>query len=87
MRPWKCRTAAIVCAFLISVTLTTQSHSETATRSTLALTYREGSGTQVDMVGRDVRKGTLGRAEVKRSEGRTRVKLNVDALPHPQSLG
>jgi outer membrane protein OmpA-like peptidoglycan-associated protein len=87
MRPWKCHTAAIVCAFLISVTLTTPSGAETANRSTLALTYREGSGTQVDMVGTDTLKGTLGRADVKRSEGRTRVKLKVDALPHPQSLG
>jgi outer membrane protein OmpA-like peptidoglycan-associated protein len=87
MRPWKCHTAVVVCAFLVSVTLTTQSHAQTATRSTLALTYREGSGTQVDMVGTDTLKGTLGRAAVKRSEGRTRIKLELEALPHPQSLG
>jgi outer membrane protein OmpA-like peptidoglycan-associated protein len=87
MRRWKCHTAVIVCALLISATLTIQSRAETGTRSTLALTYREGSGTQVDMVGTDTLTGTLGRADVKRSEGRTRVKLKVDALPHPQSLG
>ncbi|HET9317720.1 MAG TPA: hypothetical protein VFQ51_19155, partial [Vicinamibacteria bacterium] len=61
---------------------------EVDTRSTLALTYREGSGTQVDMIGTSAPGGTLGKAEVKRGEGRTRVKLKVDEkLPHPQALG
>jgi outer membrane protein OmpA-like peptidoglycan-associated protein len=87
MRLWKRHTAVVVSSFLISVGLVTQSRAEVDTRSTLALTYREGSGTQVDMVGADMVKGTLGRADVKRSEGRTRVKLKLDALPHPQSLG
>jgi outer membrane protein OmpA-like peptidoglycan-associated protein len=54
-------------------------------RTTLALTYREGQGTQVDMVG--VNAPMRGRADVKRTEGRTRVKLRMEPLPHPQSLG
>jgi outer membrane protein OmpA-like peptidoglycan-associated protein len=87
MRLWKRHAAVVVCAFLISVGVTPQSQAETDTRHTLALTYREGSGTRVAIVGADTLKGTLGRADVKRSQGRTRVKLKLDALPHPQSLG
>lgn len=54
-------------------------------RSTLALTYNEGQGSEVDMVGVDTAR--LGEADVKRKEGRTRVKLEMESLAHPQSLG
>jgi outer membrane protein OmpA-like peptidoglycan-associated protein len=54
--------------------------------STLALSFREGQGSEVDIVG--VGSGNrLGEADVKRSQGRTRIKLSLDQkLPHPQSL-
>src|SRR4030095_2754613 len=42
---------------------------------------------QVDMLGVGRNPGNLGRADVKRSEGRTRVKLKLEPLPHPQSFG
>jgi outer membrane protein OmpA-like peptidoglycan-associated protein len=54
-------------------------------RSTLALTYREGQGSEVDLVG--VNAAVRGEADVKRKEGRTQVKLRMEPLPHPQSLG
>ena len=87
MKLWKRDTAVVVSSFLITVGLHAPLRAEVATRSTLALTYREGSGTQVDLVGRGQPAGTIGKADVKRSEGRTRVKLKLEALPHPQSLG
>ena len=63
-------------------------HAEaTAARSTLALTYREGQGSTVLIEGRGSLSGQLGRADVKRTEGRTRVKVKLDALPNPQTLG
>jgi outer membrane protein OmpA-like peptidoglycan-associated protein len=59
----------------------------TAARSTLALTYREGQGSTVLIDGRGALSGQLGRADVKRNSGRTRVKLKLDSLPNPQTLG
>jgi len=56
-------------------------------RSTLAITYREGSSTHVDMRGAGTRANVEGKADVSRKNGRTRVKLHMDSLPHPQSLG
>src|SRR5262245_2588776 len=56
-------------------------------RSTLAITYGEGSSTRVNMMGVAVRAGRLGDAHVHRKQGRTNVRLSMDELPHPQSLG
>lgn len=57
-------------------------------RSTLALTFREGQGTDVALIGVAPRAGVVGKADVKRNEGRTRIKLDMqEPLPHPQSLG
>lgn len=56
-------------------------------RSALAVTYAEGSSTRVDMVGSAARPGSRGEARVTRQQGRTRVRLHMDALPHPQALG
>jgi outer membrane protein OmpA-like peptidoglycan-associated protein len=56
--------------------------------STVALTFREGDSTRVDMVGVMPRLGRIGDAEIKRHEGRTRIKLDMDkSLKNPQSLG
>jgi outer membrane protein OmpA-like peptidoglycan-associated protein len=87
MRLSKRDTAVVVSSFLLSLGLSGTARGEVETRSTLALTYREGSGSQVDMVGTGATRGNLGKADVKRSEGRTRVKLKLEALPHPQTLG
>src|SRR5262245_21052315 len=56
-------------------------------RTTLAITYGEDTSTAVDLVGSNVRPGVVGTADVSRKLGRTRVKLHLEPLPHPQSLG
>ncbi len=56
-------------------------------RNTLAITYGEGDSTSVDMVGATTKAGRVGKADVKRKHGRTNVKLNMDELRHPQSIG
>jgi outer membrane protein OmpA-like peptidoglycan-associated protein len=58
-----------------------------ANRGTLAIAYRDGDGTSVDMVGTALNPRVRGKAEVKRSAGRTRIKLEISGLEHPQSLG
>ena len=58
-----------------------------AKRMTLAVNYREGDSTEVNMVGTALNPQAMGKAEVKRKEGRTRVKLRMQSLAHPQSLG
>jgi outer membrane protein OmpA-like peptidoglycan-associated protein len=57
-------------------------------RSTVALSFRQDQGTEVDIVGISPRSGRIGEADIKRAEGRTRIKLRIDkSLQHPQSLG
>jgi outer membrane protein OmpA-like peptidoglycan-associated protein len=57
-------------------------------RSVPAFSYREGKGATVELVGLRSVPGRLGQAQIKRNEGRTRVKLDlVQPLPHPQTLG
>jgi hypothetical protein len=58
-----------------------------AKRSTLAIRYPENDGTSVDMVGTPLQPRVKGKAEVKRKEGRTRVRLDISSLDHPQALG
>ena len=58
------------------------------TRSAVALAFREGDSTRVDMVGVTPRPGRIGKADIKRHEGRTRIELDIDrSLKNPQSLG
>jgi outer membrane protein OmpA-like peptidoglycan-associated protein len=59
----------------------------TAGRATLAIKYPEGDGTSIDMVGTALSPRVRGRAYVKRAAARTRVKLEITNLDHPQSLG
>src|SRR5262245_19082515 len=61
--------------------------SAAARRATLAITYAEASSTHVDLMGSSVRPGVLGNAHVQRKQGRTRAKVHLETLPHPQSLG
>jgi outer membrane protein OmpA-like peptidoglycan-associated protein len=56
--------------------------------STLALSYRNGKSATVDLMGLRPLSGHVAQAEVKRQEGRTRIKLDVtQPLPHPLTLG
>src|SRR3990172_123608 len=66
-----------------SVTATSQT---LAKRGTLAISYPENEGTSIDMVGTALKPRVSGKADVKRSEGRTRVKLDITNLDSPLSL-
>jgi outer membrane protein OmpA-like peptidoglycan-associated protein len=56
-------------------------------RDTVAIRYRERQTTSVDIDGTSIAPALKGKAEVKRQEGRTRIKLEVRNLVNPQSLG
>lgn len=58
-----------------------------AKRATLAVRYKDEDGTSVNMVGTNLNMQAAGKAEVKRKEGRTRVRLEMENIGHPQSLG
>lgn len=58
-----------------------------AKRGTLAIKYREGDGTSIDMVGTALNPRARGKAYIKRAAARTRVRLEITDLDHPQSLG
>ncbi|MBI3654306.1 MAG: OmpA family protein [Acidobacteria bacterium] len=58
-----------------------------AKRATLAVKYPDNDGTSVDMIGTALQPRLRGRAEVKRKEGRTRIKLDLKNLQNPQTLG
>lgn len=56
-------------------------------RSTLAVTYGDNTSTTIDLRGVTPKPGVLGKADVARKDGRTRVRARLSALPHPQDLG
>lgn len=58
-----------------------------AKRHTLAVRYKDNDDTSVNMAGTPLNAMANGKAEVKRKEGRTRVKLRMQSLGHPQALG
>lgn len=58
-----------------------------AKRATLAIKYPEKDGTSVDMVGTAIQPRARGKAEVKRQDGRTRIKLEIENIENPQNLG
>ena len=51
MSPWKRNAMVVVSAIAVWVGPNAMARAEVDTRSTLALTYREGSGSEVDMSG------------------------------------
>jgi outer membrane protein OmpA-like peptidoglycan-associated protein len=58
-----------------------------AKRHTLSVKYKDNDETSVNITGTALNPQVTGKAEVKRKEGRTRVKLKVQSLGHPQALG
>jgi outer membrane protein OmpA-like peptidoglycan-associated protein len=56
-------------------------------RHTLAIRYKDNDDTSVNVVGTALNPQVIGKAEVKRKDGRTRIKLKVRDLGHPQALG
>lgn len=84
------RTLALVVPTLVialGATAAGPADAPAGSRSTLAVTYNEGHATSVDLVGSTLKPGVLGKADVKRQQGRTRINLHLGALPHPQSFG
>src|SRR5262249_4170298 len=59
----------------------------TSSRNALAIMYQEGDGTSVAMSGTSIAPGVIGKAEVKRKQGRTRIRVEMRNLVNPQSLG
>ena len=58
-----------------------------AKRHTLAIRYKDNDDTSVNIIGTALNPRVFGKAEVKRKDGRTRVKLKIQDLGHPQALG
>src|SRR6185295_15261921 len=58
-----------------------------AKRHTLAVRYKDNDDSSVSMVGTPLNAQVSGKAEVKRKEGRTRIKLKMENLGNPQALG
>jgi outer membrane protein OmpA-like peptidoglycan-associated protein len=67
--------------------VTSQGQVLIAKRHTLAIRYKDNDDTSVNIVGTALNPQSMGKAEVKRKEGRTRVKLELQNLGHPQALG
>lgn len=58
-----------------------------AKRHTLAVRYKENDDTSVNIVGTALNPQAMGKVEVKRKDGRTRLKLKLQNLGHPQAVG
>src|SRR5215472_4282372 len=58
-----------------------------AKRSTLAISYRDGRQTSVNIMGTSLAPAADGKAKIERKNGRTTVKLTMEGLGNPQSLG
>jgi outer membrane protein OmpA-like peptidoglycan-associated protein len=83
--------AAVTFALVAVEAATTRSAAATAQtfakRGTVAISYPENEGTSIDMVGTQLSPRVRGKADVKRSAGRTRIKLDIANLDNPLSLG
>jgi outer membrane protein OmpA-like peptidoglycan-associated protein len=58
-----------------------------AERSALAINYPDDKNSSVDMQGVGMTTNVDGRAQAKRADGRTRIKMRINGLSHPQALG
>lgn len=77
--------SAMILAFApLTITASPQLY---AKRGTVAISYPENEGTSIDIAGTAVSPRVSGKAEVKRSAGRTRVRLEITNLDNPLSLG
>jgi outer membrane protein OmpA-like peptidoglycan-associated protein len=56
-------------------------------RHTLAVRYKDNDETSVNITGTALNAQAAGKAEIKRRDGRTRVKLKMENLGNPQALG
>lgn len=58
-----------------------------AKRSTLAIKYRVDNDTRINMAGTSLAPQLKGEAEVRYRDGRSRIKMSLNELTHPQRLG
>ncbi len=56
-------------------------------RHTLAVRYKDNDETSVNITGTALNPQAAGKADIKRRDGRTRVKLKMENLGNPQALG
>ena len=77
--------AGAVFAQIIGVTNTSQWVA--AKRQLLAVKYSEDKGTAVNLSGTALSPRALGKADVEYKHGRAKIKLEMENLGHPQSLG
>jgi len=56
-------------------------------RKTLAIRYKDNDSTSVNMAGSAIAPRAMGKAEVKHTKGRTRIKLEIANLGNPQAIG
>jgi outer membrane protein OmpA-like peptidoglycan-associated protein len=78
---------AILAATSFGQTVRSESDVVIAQRDAVAIRYRERQSTAIDLAGTSIAPAVRGKVEVKRQEGRTRIKLEVKNLVNPQSLG
>ncbi len=58
-----------------------------AKRHTLAVRYKDNDDTSINLAGTALNAQAFGKVDIKRKDGRTRLKLKVTSLGHPQALG
>ena len=79
--------AAILALCLPAAAQINREASPPGARYTVAVNYPQGKETSIDMRGTSIAPSVIGKAEIKRTEGRTRIKLKMENLLNPQSLG
>lgn len=79
----------LISAQTVEVARTSQlpTHWVAAKRSVLAVTYNENNQTSVRMSNTGVAPRVIGKADVEYKQGRTNVRLEMESLANPQSLG
>lgn len=81
-------TAVIAAALAVPAVVVAAPAVDEDRASTMAFSYRNGKSATVDLMGLRPLSGHVAEAQVKRQEGRTRIKLDVaQPLPHPLTLG
>jgi outer membrane protein OmpA-like peptidoglycan-associated protein len=74
-------------SFAQTIEVTNSSHWVAARRQIVAVKYIEDKQTAVNMAGTSLVPRAIGKADVEFKHGRSRIKLEMENLGHPQSLG
>lgn len=71
----------------VARTAQSQTHWVAVKRHVMAVTYKENKQTTVNMSSTEIAPRSIGKADVEFKQGRTNVRLEMDSLANPQSLG